>query len=322
MAHTDSEDSGRAGERRDTRARTWIVLSVAAVVLVAVAALYALKVVNDRRERADFGLAKAEGTVAAFQQFLAKWPSASDSPEATALMRARQALDDFQNDASACWSTKPEFAYTLRVSKGSNGLSRPCPGATARYALHDSTIEEVYSNTRILSDDGGPVDLLIELGAHGPPQGPYLLFRAGESGGIQLGVATASAPEPATIEMHGKEAILDKDQKPVRGAGFLQALKGKYFPLSFSRFGSSGGSAEIRLGVTKITWDDTGKATDVSGLEPVVHQSDGEDLKITSELEHPPMTNGLFAVSIEGRGALYLATRFEHGMKFMWAAPQ
>jgi hypothetical protein len=81
---------------------------------------------------------------------------------------------------------------------------------------------------------------------------------------------------------------------------------------------STTGSSQVQLRATYMAWDDEGKTKDIQGITPVLKQSNGPDLKITSDLNIALADSGIITLSVEGKGQIKLRARCNQGEKLMW----
>jgi hypothetical protein len=61
---------------------------------------------------------------------------------------------------------------------------------------------------------------------------------------------------------------------------------------------------QFRLGFKKLAWDKDGKTVDVRGVEPVIAQLSGPQLKVVSDLKKPSVKDGTLILTIEGQPAV------------------
>ena len=136
----------------------------------------------------------------------------------------------------------------------------------------------------------------------------------GEPIGI-LDIPDSKGDKIAVLYITGIEAAFDANQRLLKGAGYIQAEKGKHIHVSIiiERSKPKEGASNIKqlvLGLNRIEWDDDGKTTAASGMEPIIETSLGEKWKITSNLEKPAVKNGLLLVYVEGKGKVSLDIKF------------
>ena len=168
---------------------------------------------------------------------------------------------------------------SLRLFKDSDGTIRQSGQVSFGGGGED------YSNKRILNDTGGPIGLVS---------------------------ITSGDREVATLFVSGKEAVFDSQGRLVYGAGYIQALPGEYFHVVCA---DRDGRVELEL--ARIEWDDNGKATSIQGLNPILTQTNGPDLRIQSEVTNPTVKNGILIVITEGGTELRFKTRFGDGSQVL-----
>jgi hypothetical protein len=107
--------------------------------------------------------------------------------------------------------------------------------------------------------------------------------------------------------MTGKEMIFDSSQKPIKGAGYIQALPGKYIMILVlveCEFPAPRGIKYIQLAISvnRVDWDDEGKTTNIQRINPIIGTSLGGKFKILSDLDKPKLTNGILHISLGNMG--------------------
>jgi hypothetical protein len=107
----------------------------------------------------------------------------------------------------------------------------------------------------------------------------------------------------------GSEATLNQGRF-IKGAGFYQmAGDNDYWnPLLIAR-SSNGDLMQVEMGFNRIEWDDAGKTVRAEGLRPYLATSFGTSIKITSDLKHIELKDGVLFLNTE-RGRLSFAIEF------------
>ncbi|MBM3860332.1 MAG: hypothetical protein FJ395_11860 [Verrucomicrobia bacterium] len=101
----------------------------------------------------------------------------------------------------------------------------------------------------------------------------------------------------ARLFMSGKEMVLDANGEPTSGAGYYEAAASNYYYLA-TTMTCTGGFGGLHVG--KVEWDDTGKTTSISGLEPLFEAE--KSLKIVSDVKNPKLVDGILSLKFEGKG--------------------
>ncbi len=120
----------------------------------------------------------------------------------------------------------------------------------------------------------------------------------------------------AELFITGKEAKFNSHQRLFFGAGYIQAIKGKYIHIVFDiKYRNKGDNkikdSQIKLGVNRLDWDDTGKLTHISDIEPAIKVFKSNDLEIISDLQNPSLTDGMVNLDIKGQGKVSLKIIFD-----------
>lgn len=123
------------------------------------------------------------------------------------------------------------------------------------------------------------------------------------SSGLELEVNTIFGSDHEEIGrefMTGKEAALGNNGQFVRGSGEIAMYTGKGFwhPVITAKH-SNGKFIQIKVGVHLIEWDDNGKTTSVTDLEPTIECDNGQEVKITSNLAQPTVKDGVLLLETE-----------------------
>jgi hypothetical protein len=98
----------------------------------------------------------------------------------------------------------------------------------------------------------------------------------------------------ARLFMTGKKMSIDHYNYPESGAGYYEALEGHDYYIPFTSGGLGG------LHVDRVEWDDTGKIMAVKGLRSFFDGA--EQIKITSDVTHPKIKDGILYLRLAGRG--------------------
>lgn len=119
----------------------------------------------------------------------------------------------------------------------------------------------------------------------------------------------------ADLFVTGKKAIVDFNGRVVKGAGFLQAVAGKYVHVSViikrSKPNKDGANyKQFLIGVNRIEWNDEGKTTLISGLKPFIETDVDEKWKLVSDLTKPTIKDGLLVLDIEQKGRVSIDIKF------------
>jgi hypothetical protein len=149
--------------------------------------------------------------------------------------------------------------------------------------------QQNYANTHINNASGKPIGL--------------------------MDITDGSGKAIATLFITGKEASFDSNQKIFKGAGYIQAVTNQYIHIVFTIKHQKKGEKDVnysqmQLGVNRIDWDDDGKTTHISGINPTIEAMFSDGFKITSDLKTPSLTNGVLNVDIEKQGKVSLEIKF------------
>ncbi len=150
-------------------------------------------------------------------------------------------------------------------------------------------ITQDFSNTNIKNDTGGPLPLMN---------------------------ITSEGGTVARLFITGSQATFGPNQVMLKGSGYVEALPGKTFHLmAVYRFKNAGGKDinfdEFGLTVTRIDWDEDGRTTRISGIEPVAETDIHGSLKILSDLSNPALTkDGALALEVEKLGRIKVQFSF------------
>jgi len=155
---------------------------------------------------------------------------------------------------------------------------------------HNISAYQDYSNTHVTNTTGAPMSIMDLTDPHGKIV--------------------------AELYITGKEAKFNSHQRLVSGAGYIRAIKGKYIHIVFDIKHRNKGEkkindSQIKLGVNRIDWDDTGKLTHISDIEPAIKVFSSNDLEIISDLQNPSLTDGMVNLDIKGQGKVSLKIIFD-----------
>ena len=100
----------------------------------------------------------------------------------------------------------------------------------------------------------------------------------------------------AQLFMTGKKMSIDHYNYPESGAGYYEALEGHDYYIPFTSGGLGG------LHVDKVEWDDKGNTIAIKGLRPFFDGA--EQIKITSDVKHPKIKDGILYLRLAGKGNL------------------
>ena len=89
-------------------------------------------------------------------------------------------------------------------------------------------------------------------------------------------------------------------------AGSLQNSPDEYFHVIFpvnciNTTTNETHLTQFRLGFRKLAWDKDGKTVDVRGVEPIVDQLNGPQLKVVSDLKRPSVKDGILTLTLDGQ---------------------
>jgi hypothetical protein len=129
---------------------------------------------------------------------------------------------------------------------------------------------------------------------------PFMIANIGDENG---------KPYAQLFAMPGAKMIMSPITGwPISGAGFIQAVEGRKYCVSFT----TNLSTTTRKGVVvagiylaKISWDESGKIVSVEGLSPEIDLTgDGlnnKKIKITSDLTKPKIADGCLYLKVAGK---------------------
>jgi hypothetical protein len=172
---------------------------------------------------------------------------------------------------------------SLRMFKDSDGNLRQSGAVSFSFGGGSGGAD--YSNKRVINETGGPIGLIS---------------------------ITRGQKEVATLFLTGKEAVFGPESRLVKGSGYMQAVPGEFVHVVFNEH-----AAQMELEVTRIDWDETGTTTNVEGLDPVIKQSAGSEMRIKPAAVHPNVRNGVLTVALDTGVEFKLKMKFGYGAKVL-----
>ena len=234
---------------------------------------------NALHDDSDWAVAKDAETIEACENYLKAHPNGR-------YVNVCNELRDFErNDPPAVIDSG---ISSLRMFKDSDGNLRQSGAVSFSIGFGGGgtgSASTDYSNKRVINDTGGPIGLIS---------------------------ITRGQTEVATLFITGKEAVFGPQSRLLSGTGYIEATTGENVHLVFTDH-----DKQIELGLTRIDWDETGTTTNVKGLDPVIKQSDGSEMRIKPATVNSNLTNGVLTVALDTGVEFKLKMKFGNGVKLL-----
>ena len=130
-----------------------------------------------------------------------------------------------------------------------------------------------------------------------------------------LDITDAKGKTVGELFITGEQAVLDSLGRLTQGAGYIQGVSGEHVHVSaiIKRSKEKKGAynfMQFLIGVNRIEWDDNGQTTSVTGIEPTIQTSHGDEWKIISDIEKPIIQDGVLLLDTAEKGRLLLKIVF------------